>query len=105
MCNGFNSNMVRLKAGCLVLAYVARLPFQFQHGTIKSGNRIGRKLKRGVFQFQHGTIKRGRPAALHQERSGFNSNMVRLKGNKLHALQVNDFRFQFQHGTIKSTVF
>ena len=92
--------MVRLKVPDLRPTNIVDGRFQFQHGTIKRirNNNPFNLIK--TFQFQHGTIKRKRAQTLLAEERFFNSNMVRLKAEKLVKKGYATY-FQFQHGTIK----
>ena len=98
---GFNSKLVRLKAGKIASGVRPRLLFQFQTGAIKSPAYSSGLECQGPFQFQTGAIKRR--DSYNQPVSGvprFNSKLVRLKGTRIFQ-NPNAGMFQFQTGAIK----
>ena len=56
----------------------------------------------GKFQFQNGSIKRSRNGKDGALPAGFNSKMVRLKGELYKGNLAINSEFQFQNGSIKS---
>ena len=55
-----------------------------------------------AFQFHSGSIKRKACRLEQKMRDGFNSIVVRLKGDKIHAPNSPVTQFQFHSGSIKS---
>ena len=97
----FNSNLVRLKVNKVIVMKDFVIKFQFQSGTIKSGNFIRATDLSNEFQFQSGTIKRNLKAEFHTLPKSFNSNLVRLKAFPPGLGCQRGKWFQFQSGTIK----
>ena len=80
-CRGFNSKLVRLKAGEQALLQLVASVFQFQTGAIKRFAPCVSTEIRALFQFQTGAIKRSNfGAGRSDSRASFNSKLVRLKG-------------------------
>ncbi len=119
----FNSNLVRLKAIPLCQADLYDDLFQFQSGAIKGGRRevlgnlvIAFQFQSGAikgsaeivsdflsikFQFQSGAIKGAECPSDQPRHRCFNSNLVRLKDDKIQGYTYSREMFQFQSGAIK----
>jgi len=78
----FNSNMVRLKVLLSIIINQYILTFQFQYGSIKSARLLFDCCLFVVFQFQYGSIKSSAVRKCRVRNPRFNSNMVRLKGER-----------------------
>ena len=77
--------------------------FQFQIGAIKSDSVKFVMFRDEEFQFQIGAIKSSNWHSVNDTRDGFNSKLVRLKGEDANLIYKHtEIKFQFQIGAIKS---
>ena len=74
--------MVRLKEIRISLFYFQKILFQFQHGTIKSVDEKEQEKRKEGFNSNMVRLKGNKGLSRFSTVSSFNSNMVRLKVNK-----------------------